>query len=98
MFVSADPAAMTSAAAGLQSIGSTVLAGNAAAAAPTTGVLPPALDPTSALLAASFATHGGVYQAVSGVQAAMHELMVGMLATNSATYAATEAINAAAAM
>src|SRR3954447_11491580 len=98
MFVSTDPAAMVAAAGGLQGIGSSVTAGNAAAAAPITGVLPPAVDPTSALMAASFATHGGIYQAASAVGTAFHELMVAMLATNSATYATTEAINAAAAM
>ena len=42
MFVSTDPAAMTAAAGGLQVIGSTVASGNAAAAAPTMGVIPPA--------------------------------------------------------
>jgi hypothetical protein len=89
---------MTSAASGLQGIGSTVVAGNATAAAPTTGVLPPAVDETSALMAASFGTHGGVYQAVSGVAAVFHELMVTMLGTNSATYTATEAANAVASL
>lgn len=98
MFVSTDPAAMTAAASGLQVIGATVISGNAAAAAPTTGVIPPAPEPTSALLAASFATHGGVYQAAAGVATAWHEMMVAMLGTNAASYAATEAINAAAAM
>ena len=98
MFVSTDPAAMNSAASGLQVIGSTVVSGNAAAAAPTMGVIPPAPEPTSALLAASFATHGGVYQAAAGVATAWHELMVAMLGTNSASYAAAEAINAAASM
>ena len=57
-----------------------------------------AVDPTSALMAASFATHGGIYQAASGVATAFHEMMVAMLGTNAATYAATEALNAAAAM
>lgn len=98
MFVSTDPAAMTAAASGLQVIGSTVVSGNAAAAAPTTGVIPPAPEPTSALLAAAFATHGGVYQAAAGVATAWHEMMVAMLGTNSASYVATEAINAAASL
>ena len=98
MFVSTDPAAMTAAASELQVIGSTVASGNAAAAAPTMGVISPAPEPTSVLLAASFATHGGVYQAAAGVATAWHELMVAMLGTNSASYAAAEASNAAAAM
>lgn len=98
MFVSADPAAIATAAASLQGIGSTVMAGNAAAAAPTMGVVPPSLDETSALMAASFATHGGVYQAAAGVATAWHELMVAMLGADSASYATTEVINTAASM
>jgi hypothetical protein len=39
-----------------------------------------------------------VYQAAAGVATAWHELMVAMLGTNSASYAAAEAINAAASM
>jgi hypothetical protein len=98
MFVSADPAAITAAAAGLQGIGSTVNAGNAAAAAPTMGVLAPSLDETGALMAASFATHGGVYQAAAGVATVWHEMMVAMLGTNVASYVATEAANAVASL
>jgi len=98
MFVSADPAAMAAAAAGLRGIGSTVTAGNAAAAGPTMGVLAPSLDETGALMAASFATHGGVYQAAAGVATVWHEMMVAMLGTNAASYVATEAANAVASL
>jgi hypothetical protein len=98
MFVSADPAAMTAAAAGLQGIGSTVTAGNATAAAPTMGVIAPSLDETGALMAASFATHGGLYQAAAGVATAWHEMLVAMLGTNAGSYVATEAANAVASL
>ena len=98
MFVATDPAAMVAAAGGLQAIGSTMVPGNAAAAAPTTGVLPPAVDDTSALLAAAFGVHGGVYQAAAGIATAIHELFVATMGVSSGSYAATEAINAAAAM
>lgn len=98
MFVSADPAAMAAAAANLQGIGSMVTSGNAAAAAPTMGVIAPSLDETGALMAAAFATHGGVYQAAAGVATAFHEMMVAMLGTNSASYVATEAANAIASL
>ncbi len=98
MFVSADPAAMSAAAAGLQGIGSTVTAGSAAAAEPTMGVIPPSLDETGALMAASFATHGGLYQAAAAVADAWHQMMVAMLGTNAASYVATEAANAAASL
>jgi hypothetical protein len=89
---------MSAAAASLQGIGSQVTAGNAAAAAPTMGVIAPSLDETGALMAASFATHGGVFQAAAGVATAWHEMMVAMLGTNSASYVATEAANAVASM
>jgi hypothetical protein len=89
---------MSAAAASLQGIGSQVTAGNAAAAAPTMGVIAPSLDETGALMAASFATHGAVFQAAAGVATAWHEMMVAMLGTNSASYVATEAANAVASM
>lgn len=97
MFVTAQPEALTSASAGLQGIGSTMLAANAAAAEPTTGVLPPAADPTSALLAAGFAVHGGMYQAVGAIANMFHEMFAATMAVSSGSYAATEAANAIAA-
>ena len=89
---------MTAAGSGLQAIGSTMVAGNAAAAAPTTGVLPPSLCETGALLAASFGVHGGVYQAASGIATAIHEMFVATMGVSAGTYAATEAANVAASM
>ena len=95
-FVTALPPMMASAAGDLQSIGSAVAAGNTAAAAPTTGVVPAAADEVSALTAAHFAAHGALYQAVSAQATAVHELFVSTLATSAGSYAATEAANAAA--
>ena len=54
-FVTTQPGMLASAAGDLQSIGSAVAAGNMAAAAPTTGVVPAAADEVSALTAAQFA-------------------------------------------
>jgi hypothetical protein len=51
-FVTTQPEALAAAAGSLQSIGSTLSAQNAAAAAPTTGVVPAAADEVSALTAA----------------------------------------------
>jgi hypothetical protein len=62
------------------------------------GVIAPSLDETGALMAASFATHGGVFQAAAAVATAWHETMVAMLGTNSASYVATEAANAIASL
>jgi hypothetical protein len=53
----------------VQGIGSAMSAQNAAAAVPTTDVVPAAADEVSALTAAQSATHAQMYQAVS-VQAA----------------------------
>jgi hypothetical protein len=97
-FVTTQPELLGSAAASLQGIGSAMTAGSAAAAGPTTGVVPAAADEVSALTAAQFAAHAQMYQAVSAQAAAIHELFVNTLATSGGSYAATEAANAAAAL
>ena len=97
-FVTTQPEVLTAAAGNLQGIGSAMAAGNMAAAAPTTGVVPAAADEVSALTAAQFATHAEMYQAVSAQAAAIHEMFVNTLGTSAASYAATEAANAAAAL
>jgi hypothetical protein len=96
-FVSTQPEALAAAAGTLQGIGSAVTAQNAAAEAPTTGVVPAAADEVSTLTAVQFAAHAQVYQAVSAQAAAIHELFVQTLGISSGSYAATEAANAAAA-
>ena len=96
-FVSTQPIELTAAAENLQGIGSSLAAQNAAAAAPTTAVLPAAADEVSALTAAQFATHAQMYQAISAQATAVHELFVNTLSMSSGSYAITEAANAAAA-
>jgi hypothetical protein len=81
----------------LQSIGSAMSVGNAAATAPTTGVTPDAADEVSALTAAQFAAHAHMYQAVSAQAAAIHQMFVSTMAASGGSYAATEAANAIAA-
>jgi len=95
-FVTTQPEALTTAAGTLHGLGSAMAAQNAAAAAPTTGVVPAAADEVSALTAAQFAAHASLYQAVSAQAAAIHELFVTTLGTSAGSYAATEAANAAA--
>jgi PE family protein len=97
-FVTTQPESLGEAAGSLQGIGSAMMAGSAFAAAPTTGVVPAAADAVSALTAAQFAAHAQLYQAVSAQAAAIHELFVNTLHTSAASYAATEAANAAAAL
>jgi hypothetical protein len=92
-FVTTQPEALAAAAATLQGIGSGVSAQNAAAAAPTTGVIPAAADAVSALTAAQFAAHAQMYQTVSAQAAAIHEMFVRTLSISAGSYAATEAAN-----
>lgn len=96
-FVTTQPEALAAAAGSLQGIGSALNAQNAAAATPTTGVVPAAADEVLALTAAQFAAHAQIYQAVSAQAAAIHEMFVNTLQMSSGSYAATEAANAAAA-
>jgi hypothetical protein len=96
-FVSAQPDELTAAADNLQGVGSAMTAQNAAAAAPTTGVVPAAADEVSALTAAQFATHAEMYQVISAQSAAIHQMFVSTLGAGAGSYAATEAANAVAA-
>ena len=96
-FVTTQPEQLAAAAGDLTGIGSQLNAQNAAAAAPTTGVVPAAADEVSALTAAQFAAHAQLYQAVSVQAAAIHEMFVNTLGTSAGSYAATEAANAVAA-
>jgi hypothetical protein len=97
-FVTTEPEVLTASAGSLAGIGSTMSAENAAAAAPTTGVVPAAADEVSALTALQFAGHAATYQAVAAQAAAIHEQFVAVLAASAGSYAVTEAANAAAAL
>lgn len=96
-FVKTQPELLTAVAADLGGIGSSMSAQNAAAAAPTTGVVPAAADEVSALTALQFAAHAELYQAVSAQAAAIHQMFVQALSTSADSYTATEAANAASA-
>jgi hypothetical protein len=69
---------------------------SAAAAPPTTGVIPAAADEVSAMTATKFAAHAQMYQLVSAQAAAVHQMLVDTLAGNASAYAAAEAANAVA--
>ena len=96
-FVSTQPAELTAAADNLQGAGWAMTSQNAAAAVPTTAVVPAAADEVSALTAAQFATHAEMYQLFSAQAAAIHQMFVSTLGAGAGSYAATEAANAAAA-
>jgi hypothetical protein len=97
-FVTTQPEAIAAAAGSLQGIGSALSAQNAAASAPTTGVIPAAMDEVSALTAAQFAAHAQMYQAVSAQATAIHEAFVATLGMSGASYLAAEVANAASAL
>jgi PE family len=96
-FVTAQPEMLAAGAGNLSNIVSGMAARNAAAAGPTTGVVPAAADEVSVLTAAHFAAHGVRYQAVSAQATAIHEMFVTTLGTSAGSYAAAEAANAIAA-
>ncbi len=79
-FVSIVPEMLSKAAGNLQSVGAALAAENAAAMAPTTGLIPAAADQVSALTAMQFAAHAQMYQAVSSQAAAIHQMFVTVLA------------------
>jgi hypothetical protein len=93
-FVTTQPELLAAAAGHLHGIGAVVATQNAAAAAPTMGVVPAAADEVSALTATQFAGHAAMYQAVSAQAAAVHDMFVRVLGTSAGSYAATEAANA----
>ncbi len=95
-FVTTQPDLLAAPAANLAGVGSAMEAENAAATAPTTGVVPAAADEVSALTAAQFAAHAQMYQAVSAQAMAIHQMFVTALQTSANSYAATEAANAVA--
>jgi predicted DNA-binding transcriptional regulator YafY len=96
-FVTTQPEALAATAASLAGVGATMSAQNAAAAAPTTGVLPAAADEVSALAATQFAVHAQMYQAISAQAEAIHQQFVSTLGMSATSYAATETANAIAA-
>ena len=92
-FVIAVPEMMTSAASDLSNIGSNLRAANAAAAAPTTGIVVAAQDEVSAAIAELFSAHGQQFQALGAQAAAFHAQFVRALNSAGGVYAAAEAAN-----
>jgi PE family len=96
-FVTTNPEVLSGAASSLSGIGDAMVARNAAAAAPTTGLAPAASDLVSATTAAQFGQHGVAYQQIAAQAAAVHEQLVAALRSGSGAYALAEAANAASA-
>lgn len=94
-FVRTYPEHLAAAASNLQSLGAALNVGNAAAATPTTGVVPAAADEVSILTAAQFATHAARFQELQAKAAQIQAALAATLGTSAGSYAATEAANAA---
>jgi len=89
------PEWLTAAAEEVAGLGSAIGAANAAAAAPTTGLLAAAEDEVSAAIAALLSAHGQGYQSFSSQAALFHDRFAQALTNASGAYAAAEAASAA---
>jgi hypothetical protein len=97
-FVSVVPDIVAQAAGELESLGSTLSAANAAAAAaPTTGVVALGLDEVSAAITALFNQQGLSYQALSAQAATFQSQFVNLLNAGAGSYISTEIANTLAA-
>ncbi|WP_373196798.1 PE family protein, partial [Mycobacterium marinum] len=93
-FVIAEPELLAATATHLSSLRTTLVAANAAAAVPTTGLLAAADDEVSVAIAAGFRAYGQAYQALSTRAADVHARFVQALAAGADRYASAEAANA----
>ena len=93
-FVNVAPETVSSSAGDLDGLRSALSAANAAAAPPTTGIAPPAMDQVSAAITAALGTHALEYQTVSAQVADFHAQFVGALNSTASQYLTTEAANA----
>jgi hypothetical protein len=92
-FVTAAPEMMVSAASDLAGLGSMIGEANAAAAAPTTGVVAAAEDEVSTAIASVLSNHAQGFQAVSAQAASFHKQFVQLMSGGAAQYLSTEAAN-----
>ena len=90
-YVIAVPEMLAAAAGDMAGIGSSLSTANAAAAAPTTGIVVAAEDEVSAAVAALFSEYARVFQALSAKAAAFHEQFVQVLNASAGSYATAEA-------
>ena len=90
-FLLAAPQELADAASDLAGVGSTLSTANAAASAPTTGLLPAAADEVSTQIAKLFSAHAKGFQQLSAQAAAFHEQFVQALTASANTYVTAEA-------
>lgn len=89
-----EPEMLSTASGDLATVGSSMAAQNAAAAVPTTGVVPPAADAVSNLVAARFLVQAQKYQAIAAMAEQIHSQVVSTLQGNAGAYTTAETNNA----
>lgn len=94
-FVTTQPDVLAGAASSLSGLGDAMVARNAAAAAPTTGLAPAASDIVSAMTAAQFGQQGLAYQQLAAQAGEVHAQLVAALRSGGSAYELTEITNAA---
>lgn len=92
-FLFTMPELLQNAASDLAGIGSAIHTANAAAAAPTTGVLAAGTDEVSIAVTSLFSSHAATYQQVSALVEGFHARFFQTLVGAGQAYAATEAVN-----
>lgn len=90
-FLGVLPDLVAAAAGNVESIGSSLSAAHAAAAAPTTELLPAAADEVSAAITAVFGAHGRHFQSLGAQAEAFHQQFTSALSAGAAAYSRTEA-------
>lgn len=93
--VFAEPEVLTGAAGELMSINAVMRAGTAAAAGPTTSVVPAASDLVSLMAATQFTRHATLFQEIAAHAVSVQEQLALTLGVSGASYGITEASNAA---
>jgi len=88
-YVFAAPDILSTAAADVAAIGSSINAAHVAAAAPTSAVIAAAGDEVSAAIASVFSSVGKEFQALGAQAAALHAQFVQVLTGSGGAYAAT---------
>jgi hypothetical protein len=92
--LSISPSALTSAAADLTALGDTLHEANAAAAAPTTRILPAAADEVSQAIAALFGSAGQLWQELAAQAEQFQAQFAQLLTLGARLYQAVEDANA----
>lgn len=93
-WVTGEPEMISTASGNMAGVNAMMATQNAAAAVPTTGVLPPAADLVSNVVAAQFAIQAQHYQQLATLAQELHNQMVATLQGNASAYTNAEIANA----